>query len=52
MEFEWDEAKRQTILSERGIDLLYAARIFDGPVTTEPDPVTTTAKNVWFQLDR
>ena len=37
MEFEWDEAKRQKILTERGIDLLYAARIFNGPVTTQED---------------
>ena len=37
MEFEWDEAKRQTILDSRGIDLLYAALIFDGPVLTKQD---------------
>ena len=37
MEFEWDEAKRQAILASRGIDLLYAALIFDGPVLTKQD---------------
>ena len=35
--FEWDEAKRQKIIQMRGLDLLIAARIFDGPVLTELD---------------
>lgn len=37
MEFEWDEAKRQDTLARRGVDLLYAALIFDGPVLTKVD---------------
>lgn len=37
MEFEWDEAKRQKVIGERGIDILYAALIFEGPVLTKPD---------------
>ena len=37
MEFEWDEHKRRAVLEERGLDLLYAARIFNGFVATHPD---------------
>ena len=37
MRFTWDERKRRTILRERGIDILHAARIFDGPVLTTAD---------------
>jgi uncharacterized DUF497 family protein len=37
MEFEWDEAKRTALLRWRDIDLLQAARIFEGPVLTTPD---------------
>jgi hypothetical protein len=38
MEFEWDEAKRQQVLDRRGIDLLFAAGIFEGRVLTRRDP--------------
>jgi uncharacterized DUF497 family protein len=37
MEFEWDDDKRQLIIESRGIDLLKAARIFDGPVLSAID---------------
>ena len=37
MEFEWDEAKRTALLRWRDIDLLHAARIFEGPVLTTLD---------------
>jgi hypothetical protein len=37
LEFEWDEAKRRRIFTERGVDMLHAARIFNGPVITHPD---------------
>jgi len=37
MELEWDEAKRQSVLAERGVDLLYAALIFEGPTLTAAD---------------
>ncbi|MDP3254426.1 MAG: BrnT family toxin [Bosea sp. (in: a-proteobacteria)] len=37
MEFEWDEAKRQQIISSRGVDILKAARIFEGYVLTSVD---------------
>lgn len=30
MEFEWDEVKRQTVLADRGIDLLAMAALLDG----------------------
>lgn len=29
MEFEWDEAKRKTVIDEHGVDLLYASQIFE-----------------------
>ena len=37
MEFEWDEAKRRSVITERGVDLLYAALIFEGPTLTALD---------------
>ncbi|MEO7222192.1 MAG: BrnT family toxin [Devosia sp.] len=37
MEFAWDEEKRQSIISEREIDLARVARIFEGAVITEID---------------
>lgn len=37
MEFEWDEAKRQQTIAVRGVDLLKAARIFDGRVLNAVD---------------
>jgi uncharacterized DUF497 family protein len=37
LEFEWDERKRLEVLSERGVDVLYAALIFEGDVLTRID---------------
>lgn len=37
MEFEWDETKRQATIEERGVDILWAALIFDGAVLTRED---------------
>ncbi len=37
MEFEWDDEKLQQNLQKHGVDLLYAALIFEGPVLTKPD---------------
>ena len=37
MEFEWDEAKRQRLITERHVDLLYAALIFAGRVLSRAD---------------
>jgi uncharacterized protein len=37
MDFEWDEAKRKGVLAKHGVDLLYAALIFEGPVLTRID---------------
>ena len=35
--FEWDEAKRQQTIKDRGLDFLAATRVFDGrPVITAP----------------
>jgi uncharacterized DUF497 family protein len=37
VEFEWDENKRQQVKKERGVDLLYAALIFEGDVMSWVD---------------
>ena len=37
MHFEWDEDKRRAVFEERGVDLLDAALIFEGPVVTKVD---------------
>ena len=37
MDFEWNEAKRLTIIKERGVDMVYAAQIFEGEVLTRID---------------
>ena len=37
LEFEWDEEKRQQILAERGVDIVYAALIFEGKILTRTD---------------
>lgn len=37
MDFEWDEAKRRSVLAERRVDILYAALIFEGPVLSRDD---------------
>ena len=37
MNFEWDENKRRAVLEARGVDILYAARIFRGEIVTFPD---------------
>ena len=39
MDFEWDENKRATNLTEHSLDLIDATRLFDGrPVFTYPSP--------------
>jgi uncharacterized protein len=37
MDFEWDEAKRQSNLEKHTVDFRFAALIFEGPVVVEPD---------------
>lgn len=37
MDFEYDEAKRQDVIRTRGVDLLYAALIFEQAVLTRVD---------------
>lgn len=37
MDFEWDESKRQAVMRERGVDMLRAARGFEGKVVTRID---------------
>jgi uncharacterized DUF497 family protein len=38
--FEWDEAKRQWTLAERGLDFIDAAMMFDGRRRTRPKSVS------------
>lgn len=37
MEFEWNESKRNDVIKKRGVDILYAALIFENPVLSRPD---------------
>lgn len=37
MDIEFDEAKRLITLSERGLDMLHVARVFEGPHMTLED---------------
>jgi hypothetical protein len=37
VQLEWDETKRQSVIAQRGVDILYAALIFDGPVLSRQD---------------
>ena len=37
VEFEWDEVKRRYGIEKHGVDMLYAALIFEGPVLTVVD---------------
>lgn len=37
MDLEWDERKRQQVIRQRGIDMVYAALIFEGDVLTRRD---------------
>jgi uncharacterized protein len=37
MQFEWDEAKRAKVIADHGVDILYAALMFEGPVLTRVD---------------
>ena len=37
MELEWDERKRLEVIAKRGVDILYAALIFEGAVLMRQD---------------
>ena len=37
MDFDWDENKRGQVIRERGVDMLYAAQIFEGEILTRVD---------------
>jgi uncharacterized DUF497 family protein len=37
LEFEWHEKKRQEVISEHGVDMLYAGLIFEDEVLTRID---------------
>ena len=42
MEVEWNEAKSERNLRERGLDFAYAALVFEGPVIEREDAAATT----------
>lgn len=50
VEFEWDEEKRREILARRGVDLLYAALIFEGEVLTRLDNRRDYGEERWISL--
>ncbi|MCA8926910.1 MAG: BrnT family toxin [Alphaproteobacteria bacterium] len=50
MNFEWDEEKRYAILNERGVDILEAALIFEGPVLTRIDDRSDYGEERWISL--
>jgi uncharacterized protein len=37
LEFEWDEAKRTKVIADHGVDMVFAALIFEGHVLTRVD---------------
>jgi uncharacterized DUF497 family protein len=37
LELEWDEEKRKRVIKKHGVDILYAALIFEGAVLTRID---------------
>ncbi len=39
MQFEWDKAKSEATLAERGFDFAYAAVVFDDPLRIEREDV-------------
>jgi uncharacterized protein len=47
MEFEWDEQKRALVFEERGLDLLDAALMFEGPVLVLPDGRKDYGEDRW-----
>jgi hypothetical protein len=49
MEFEWSDAKRLTVLAERGLDFIDARRLFDGrTVITTASPRATEER--WVSI--
>jgi uncharacterized DUF497 family protein len=37
LEFEWDETKRQEVILKHGVDMLYAALVFENDVLSRRD---------------
>ena len=50
MDFEWDEDKRRSIIRQRGVDILYAALIFEGDVLTRVDDRQDYGEERWISL--
>ena len=49
-EFEWDEAKRSEVFAARGVDILYAALIFEGPVFVKRDDRKDYGEERWTAI--
>ncbi len=49
--FEWDSAKSERALRDRGFDFRYAARIFDGKIYL-PKAITTRSEMRYLSIGR
>jgi hypothetical protein len=50
LEFEWDEAKRLSNIQKHGVDLLYAAGIFENITLTKKDDRHDYGEPRWMSL--
>ena len=50
MDFEWDENKRRQVIDQRGVDVLYAALIFESEVLTRRDDREDYREDRWISL--
>nr|WP_149744810.1 BrnT family toxin [Rhizobium sp. RU35A] len=50
MEFQRDEEKRQLLIRQRGVDILYAALIFEGHVLSRLDNRRDYGEERWISL--
>ena len=48
MKLEWDDEKRRKNISKHGVDLIYAALIFEGPTLTKIDNRRTYGEELHF----
>ena len=50
MKLEWDDEKRRKNISKHGVDLIYAALIFEGPTLTKTDNRRTYGEERFISL--
>jgi len=50
LDIEWDENKRTDVLRTRGVDMVYAALIFEGTVLTKKDERTDYGEERFISL--